>query len=86
MFWEQNGQVAFGLSELYFFFFFLSFRATPATYGSSQDRGRIRAVTETGDLSCVCDLHHSSGQCCTLNPLSEARDGTHVLMETSWVG
>ena len=26
------------------------------------------------DLSCVCDLHHSSRQHQILNPLSEARD------------
>ena len=35
------------------------------------------------DLSCVCDLHHSSWQCQLLNPLSEARDRTHILMDTS---
>ena len=29
------------------------------------------------DLSCVCDLHHSSQQRRILNPLSEARDRTH---------
>ena len=31
----------------------------------------------------VCDLHHSSWQCWILNPLSEARDQTRVLMDTS---
>ena len=30
--------------------------------------------------SCVCSLHHSSGQCWILNPLSKARDGTGNLM------
>ena len=30
----------------------------------------------TGDLSCICDLHHSSQQCQILNPLREARDQT----------
>ena len=33
------------------------------------------------DRSHVCDLHHSSWQCQILNPRSEARDGTHVLMD-----
>ena len=33
----------------------------------------------------VCDLHHSSGQCQIPNPLSEARDWTCTLMDTSWV-
>ena len=30
----------------------------------------------TPDLRCICDLHW------ILNPLSEARDQTHILMET----
>ena len=30
-------------------------------------------ATVTWDLSCICDLHHSSWQCGILNPLSEAR-------------
>ena len=29
----------------------------------------------------ICDLHHSSQQCWILNPLSQARDQTHVLVE-----
>ena len=37
------------------------------------------------DPSHVCDLHHSSRQCQMLNPLSEARDWTQVLMDASQV-
>ena len=37
------------------------------------------------DPSQVCDLHHSSGQHQILSPMSEARDGTCYLMETSRV-
>ena len=37
------------------------------------------------DLSCICDLHHSSWQHRILDPLSEARDRTHILMDTSWI-
>ena len=40
----------------------------------------------TWDPSCTCDLHHSSRQCQILNPLSKARDWTHILMDTSQVG
>ena len=40
-------------------------------------------ATATQDPSHVCDLHHSSWQCQILNPLSEARDHTHTLMDTS---
>ena len=39
----------------------------------------------TPNPSHLCDLHHSLQQYQILNPLSEARDGTHVLVDTSWV-
>ena len=42
-------------------------------------------ATEMPDPSCICDLHHSSWQCQILNPLSEARDQTQNLMDTSQV-
>ena len=43
-------------------------------------------VTATWDPTLICDLHHSSPQCrFLLNPLSEAKDLTHVLMDTSRV-
>ena len=42
-------------------------------------------ATATQDPSRVCKLHHSSWQHWILNPLREARDGTHILMNTSWV-
>ena len=37
------------------------------------------------DPSCICDLHHSSGQHQILNPLSEARDQTHNPIVTSQI-
>ena len=42
-------------------------------------------ATVTQDPSHICDLHHSSRQCQTLNPPSEARDGTCILMDTSQI-
>ena len=36
------------------------------------------------DLSRICDLRHSSEQCLIPNPLIEAGDQTHILMDTSW--
>ena len=42
-------------------------------------------ATATLDLSYICDLHCSSWQCLFLKPLSEARDQTHILMDTSQV-
>ena len=35
--------------------------------------------------SCICDLHHSSQQLQILNPLSESRDRTRVLMDASQI-
>ena len=37
------------------------------------------------DLRCACNLYHSSQQCQVLNPLSETRDQTHILMDGSRV-
>ena len=45
----------------------------------------IATATAMQDLSRVCDLHHSSWPCWILNPLSEVRDGTLILVDTSWV-
>ena len=40
-------------------------------------------ATKMPDPSCICDLCHSSQQCWILNPMSEARDQTCILMDTS---
>ena len=42
-------------------------------------------ATVTQDLSLAFNLHHSSGQHQILNPLSEAKDQTCSLMDTSRV-
>ena len=75
---------------LVFCLFVLLFRAVLLAYKSSQARGWIRAVaaslhysTATPDLSCICNLHHSSQQCRIPDPLSEARDWTHIFMDTN---
>ena len=39
----------------------------------------------TPDLSRICDLRRTLWQCQILNPLSKARDQTHILMDTSQV-
>ena len=77
----MSGQVTLFI----FYFYFWLFRATPAAHGGSQARGWIGTTaytmaTATWDLSCVCDLYHSSRQCQILNPMSEARDRTRNLM------
>ena len=70
-------------------FGFFLFRATPATYGSSQARGQTGAA--------AASLHHGHShtrsklhlrptpqlvQCWILPPLSEARDQTHIFTDT----
>ena len=38
-------------------------------------------ATATRDLSCVCNLYHSSQQHQILKPLSKARDQTYILID-----
>ena len=59
---------------MHIYIFFL-FRAAPVALGRSQARGLMRAT--------AAGLHHSSWQRRILNPLSEPRDRTHILMDTS---
>ena len=61
-------------------------------YGISQARGRTELqlptyarATAMRDPSCICNLHHSLWQCKMLNPLNEARNRTHIFMDTSWI-
>ena len=76
----------------FFFFLVFFFRATPTAYGSSRLGVELElqllayiTATATWDLSRVCDLHCNSQQRWTLNPLSNARDRTYFLMDTSWI-
>ena len=42
------------------------------------------AAIATWDPSHICDLHYSLCQLQILNPLNKARDGTRILVDTSW--
>ena len=62
--------------------------AIAAAYESSQARDLIRAAPEafaaataTPDLSHICNLWGSWWQHLILNPLSEARDWTHIFKD-----
>ena len=77
---------------MYYNYSFVSFLfvATPAAYGSSQagvdselQLPAYITATATQDPSHICDLHHSLQPRRILNPLSEARDRTHILTETT---
>ena len=79
---------AWWLTKFFFFLFFFLLFLGPhlLAHGNSQARGWIGAVaTATRDPSGICDLHHSSRQGQILNPLSEARNRTCILMDTSLV-
>ena len=43
------------------------------------------ATASLRNLSCICDLHHSSQQLRVPSPLSKARDQIHILVDTSRV-
>ena len=90
--WKRTLWVLF-LDGFAFFFFFFS---GPHSWHMevSQARGSNQScscwptyttATAMWDPSWVCDLHHSSWQHWILNPLSEARDQTCILVDTSWV-
>ena len=53
--------------------------------GAELELQLLTYTTATPDLSHICNLHQSLWQCQILNPLSKARDRTHILMGTSWV-
>ena len=46
----------------------------------------VESELQSDDPSCICDLHHSLGLHQILSPLSEARDGTCMLMDASQIG
>ena len=71
-------------------FFFGLFRATPCSIWRLRVELKLQLLayttaTATQDLSCICDLHHSSWQSQILNPQSKARDRTCVFMDASQI-
>ena len=79
------------LWNLHGYIYFFLFIAAPEAYGSSQARVESElqllayaTATAIPDSSSIIDLHCSSSQRWILNPLSWARDGTCILMDTSW--
>ena len=70
--------------------FFCLCRATPMEVPRIRVRSELQLLahataTAMPVLSCIHDLCHSLWQCWILNPMSEAREWTHILMDTIWV-
>ena len=81
-----------GKVDSFVLFLFLFFKASPAAYRSTQAKAESElqlsayaTATAVQVLSCICGLHHSSQQCQILQPLSKARDWTHIFIDTSQV-
>ena len=55
--------------------------------GAELELQSLASATATAmqDPSLICNVHHSSRQRRIPNPLSKARDRTHILIETSWI-
>ena len=76
--------------RLVFFFFFCFLGPLPRhmkvpRLGVELELQLLATATATWDLSRICHLHHSSWQRWILNPLSESRDRTCILMDPSRV-
>ena len=66
------------ISYPFFLFYFIFF----GPYLWHMEAPRLEA---TPDLSCICNLYHSSSQHRIPDPLSEARDQTCILMDTGQI-
>ena len=83
--------IQFSLAVSFFFFFFFCFLGLYPWHMEVPRLGvkselQLQAystATATWDPSTICDLHQSLCQRQILNPLSEARDQTCILMNTS---
>ena len=86
----------FSFLFFFFFFFFFFFKIFLELHLQHMEVPRLgveselqllayATATATWDPRHICDLHHSSWQCQILNPLSEARDWTCILVDTSQI-
>ena len=74
----------------FFFFFFLGLHLDHMEVPRLVVESELQlpaspTATAMWDPSCVCNLHHSSWQHRILNPLSRAKDRTHIFMDTSQI-
>ena len=87
---KQVDFLSFFFFPLFFFFAFLElypWHMEVPRLEVESELWLLASATATAmqDPSHVFDLHHSSCPGQIFNPLSEARDRTHVLTDTSWI-
>ena len=87
MCWDSNlVKSQIGTSTRWFFFFCLLGPHPPHIRVQSELQLLAYArATAMQDPSHICSLHNTSWQCWILNPLSEAREQTRILMDASQV-
>ena len=73
------------MKDFFFFFCFLGLCSQHMEVDLELQLLAYTTATATWDPSQVCHLHYSSQRHQILNPLSEARDHTPILMDTSWI-
>ena len=87
----RNPLLFFNVVDICLFFFFLFFflglhvqHMEVPRIGVKSELQLLACNTATAamDLSYICDLHHSSRQRQILNPMSDARYQTHILIDT----
>ena len=90
--WEKNEIVClcFTIHDIYLFIYFSGLHpqymeVSRLGVDSELQLSAYTTATAMRDPSCTCDLHHRSWQSLIPNPLSEVRDRTCVLMDTSWI-
>ena len=84
----QELLVCFSWSHLFFCFVGPHLKHMEVSSLEAESELQLLAYTTATvmqDLSCICDLHHSSQQHQILNPLSKAKDRTCILMVTSQI-
>jgi len=83
---EENGEPRSKTMRIWSTKFFL-FTAVPMPCGSSSEpQLQVYATdTVTPDQSHICNIHRILWQCRIFNPLSKARDRTHILIKQHWV-
>ena len=74
-----------GIFFIFFIFYFYFFLGLHLQHVAVSSLGIKSEPQQRGIWPSMQPIYHSSQQCQILNSLSEARDQTHILMDTSWI-